>query len=216
MKKIIFLSILSILCIRCSDNELNNLENGNQIKIETQSLVSKSVENNIDSLFYNYVNSVEYKESNRLIHIFLNKIKVPVTADDFNTKAEMFEWIGLNLNKTDFVSLEEAQAECLPISNLIETTFINNQELFEFIGVSDPEIVTFYSEKWMLNTTTEDDHCTKQIKTCEANALAAFLHLVLSYRGSSESAAAYEDAQWAFGRSMTVCANNFEACVAAS
>jgi len=203
-----------ILCIGCSNSELNNSENSDQIKIETQPLVSKSVENNIDSLFYNYVNSVEYKESNRLIHIFLNKIKVPVTADDFNTKTEMFEWIGLNLDKTDFASLEEARTECLPISNLIETTFNNNQELLEFISVSDPETVTFYAEKWMLNTPTGDDPCTVQIKACEANTLVAFLTLVISYRGSSESLDAYDDAQWAFNRSMIVCANNFEACVA--
>lgn len=190
----------SIHSIECSDSELNNSENSDQIKIETQSLVSKSVENNIDSLFYNYVNSVEYKESNRLIHIFLNKIKVPVTADDFNTKTEMFEWIGLNLDKTDFVSLEleEARAECLPISNLIETTFNNNQELLEFISVSDPETVTFYSEKWLLNTPTGDDHCTEQIKTCEANALASFLALVKFHRGGPDSLNAFDDAQWLF------------------
>ena len=66
----LFVKLNSILCIGCSDSELNNSENGDQIKIETQSLVSKSVENNIDSLFYNYVNSVEYKESNRLYIIF--------------------------------------------------------------------------------------------------------------------------------------------------
>lgn len=172
------------------------------------------MEDNIDSLFYNYVNSVEYKESNRLINIFLNKIKVSVTADDFNTKTKMFEWIGLNLNKTDFVSLEEDRAECLPISNLIETTFNNNQELLEFISVSDPETVTFYSEKWLLNTPTGDDHCTVQIKTCEGNASASFLALVKFHRGGPDSLNAFDDAEWAFESSMKVCADNFEACVA--
>lgn len=213
MKKFFIFSTLAILLIGCSDSEINNPENIDVVKIETQQ-ASKSVEDNIDALFYNYINSFEYKESNRLLNIFQAKFKVSVSKDDFNTDTEMLQWIGLNLDKTYFSSLEEAQTEWQPISNLLEINYNNNQELFEFVRTSNLNVSIPYFEKWILRTTTEDDECTKQIKQCEMNALVAYVKIVVESGGGTESLDAIRSAHFMYNKSMTVCADNFEACVA--
>lgn len=213
MKKFFIFSILSILFIGCSDNEINNQENIEEVKIETKQ-ASKSVENNIDSLFYNYVNSFEYRESNRLLSIFHSKFKTAITEEDFNTTNEMLQWIDLNLDKTNFTSLEEAQTEWQPISNLLEINFNNNQELFQLIRVSDIETSIYYFEKWSVKTTTEDDHCTKRLKDCEAKARNEFIFDVVMTMGGNDALGAYADAHYIFNLRIRNCANGFEECVA--
>jgi len=215
MKKFFIFSVISILFIGCSDSEINNHENVDEVKIETLQ-AARSVENNIDSLFYNYVNSFEYKESNRLLSIFQSKFKTSITEEDFHTTNEMLQWIGLNLNKTDFNTLEEAQIEWQPISNLLEINFNNNQELFQFIRVSDIETSVYYFEKWTAKTTTKEDDCTERLKDCEAKARNEFIFDVVMTMGGNDALGAYADAHYMFNLRISNCANGFERCVANS
>lgn len=215
MKKIFIFSVLSIFFVGCIDSEINNPENVYEVKIEPKQ-ASKSVENNIDSLFYNYVNSFEYRESNRLLSIFHSKFKTAITEEDFNTTNEMLQWIGLNLDETDFTSLDEVQTEWQPISNLLAINFNKNQELFEFIKVSDPEISTYYFEKWIINTTTGDDPCTKRLKACELKAMTELIHDVMSTIGGPNALNGYATAHFWYNYRMVRCADGFEECVANS
>lgn len=215
MKKIFIFSTITLLFIGCNESEFINQENVDELKIETRQ-VSKSTENRIDTLFYNYVNSFEYKESNRLLNIFQAKFKVPVSEDDFSTISEMLHWVGLNLDKTDFNSLEEATTEWQSISNLLAANFYNNQEFFEFVRTTEKSISMPYFEKWFLKNTTEDDECSKQIKTCEMNALVAYVDAIMVYGGSTKSFEATRQAHWLYINHIRICANNFEECVANS
>ena len=61
---------------------------------------------------------------------FQTKFRVFVSQDDFNSEIEMLQWIGLNLDKTDFTSLSEAQLKWQPISNLLEINYNNNPILW--------------------------------------------------------------------------------------
>ncbi|WCM40879.1 hypothetical protein MG290_07795 [Flavobacterium sp. CBA20B-1] len=216
MKKIFIFNILSILLLGCSDTGIGNQEDIHDVKFATQQTY-KSMENDqIDSLFYNYINSFEYKESNRLLSIFQAKFKISVSKDDFNTETEMLQWIGLNLEKTDFNSIEDAEVEWQPISDLLELSFNNHQEVLNFIRGSQPEISIYYFEKWLTKTSTDEDPCTKQLKTCEANALANLIDDVIFTAGGPDALNAYRSAHFFFNKSLTVCADNFELCVANS
>lgn len=203
-----------MLYIGCnSDND--PLKNLDEIKTETKQ-VSKSVENNIDSLFYNYVNSFEYKESKRLLNIFHAKFRVPVSKDDFDTEIEMLQWIELNLHKTDFTSLDQAKAEWQPISNSLENSFNNNQELFQFISTSDHEISMYYFKKWVKQTTSGGDTCSEDLDACELKVLGEFVEQVSRSEGGNVSMKVFKSAFFFYGEGMKRCADNFEECVANS
>jgi len=118
--------------------------------------------------------------------------------------------------KLDFTSLSEAQLKWQPISNLLEINYNNNQELFEFIRNSNPEVSIYYFEKYIIKNTTEEDLCTKQLKQCEANALTALINEVAYSAGGPEALIVYRIAHFFFNKSIQTCANNFEACVANS
>ncbi len=140
MKKILLLCILS-LGLSCSNadsdtqiNEKNSSTTNNQAK------GAPSIEDDIDQLFYNFVNSYEYLESKKLVLNFNNKFNVSISESDFTNAEEMISWIENNIDKTSFSSLNEAKLEWNSIVSLTEQKIVNHPQLFEFIKITDAKI----------------------------------------------------------------------------
>jgi len=216
MKKILLLCILS-LGLSCSNadsdtqiNEKNSSTTNNQAK------GAHSIEDDIDQLFYNFVNSYEYLESKKLVLNFNNKFNVSISESDFTNAEEMISWIENNIDKTSFSSLNEAKLEWNSIVSLTEQKIVNHPQLFEFIKITDAKITKKYFEKWIvISPITFNDDCDRERKDCEGRVLSNYLTDCLQagfYTGSARAMVmAYADLS--FDRGMAACGSSYRSCM---
>lgn len=176
MKKIIIL--LGIILTLSSCNEDNNLndfssdseQTGNE-NLKTASKVN-SIDNEIDVMFYEYINSREYINYENAVVTFYKKLNINYLNDDNFSNTEIIAWIGQNISTTSFTNLNSAKLEFDNLVNLknIELSKFKNVE--NFFKHSDYHALKFYYDKWLRfgNTTSNDNPCLTDFEDCNDRA----------------------------------------------
>ncbi|WCM40988.1 hypothetical protein MG290_08440 [Flavobacterium sp. CBA20B-1] len=216
MKKLFLLCIASIFVMSC-DNDAESINSDKQTEQvnSTQERTNVQISNEIDQLFYNYVNSAEFTEYQILVNQFVVNLKIDVTEFNFTTEQEFFSWIDSNIEQTEFGSVEVAKAQWNAMKNYTQIRLNNHSELFNFIKIKDSSILLPYFVKWLGNNniTTSDD-CDKQLTDCEDRAFGYYIEDLSKALLMKEGGNVYvQVADLYYERRISRCAAKYRDCM---
>ncbi|WLD23155.1 membrane lipoprotein lipid attachment site-containing protein [Flavobacterium dauae] len=181
MKKIIITLGLILTLSSCNqDNNLNEVYgDSQQIENENLKTVSKvnSIDNEIDQMFYEYINSREYINYENAIVTFYKKLNINYLNDSNFSNTEIITWISQNISTTSFTNLNSAKLEFNNLVNLKNIELSKFENVEKFFKYSDYQTVKFYYDKWLHfeNTTSNDNPCVTDFEDCNDRADSRYL-----------------------------------------
>lgn len=154
MKKILLLCSVAFI-LSCSSESIENdtiSSKESQSENSTKSVNSVNsetppIENDIDQMFFNYVNSSIYSETQNAIVDFNTDLNW--LAVEFDSSTEMLSWIGSNIDLTNFGSISNMQSKWSTIVNLKQQERDQFPQIFEFIENTDLNVSSLYLNKWL-------------------------------------------------------------------
>lgn len=177
MKKIIVLLSFVGLFSCSSDNEIRN-EDNTETNITNSIKSNGNINDDIDRMFYEYVNSIEYREFNIALSSFYDKLNIDNREIDFEIKENsIMDWVELNLHSTDFVSLDSASTEWRQVVDLKDAEFKKFPQVTDFIVKNSEQKVLPYITKWLnpYQSSTNNVDCGEQFDDCNLNADIRFI-----------------------------------------
>jgi|SRR5690554_127908 len=182
-------AILTMGLFSCSDEEMIN---SHQEELITVNLKADSsplppVETEVDSMFYEYVTSDIFIEIKGLISGFNEDLNFDDTPDEIDTSEKLFVWISNNIDKTNFVSVDEAEIRWnnLAVLREYEINLFPNIYIF-FENASEEEFVEAIG-KWFPNQNiTTSNNCEQELKSCNDKAnkdYKEYMDWALSHEG---------------------------------
>lgn len=176
IKSLYIATAVLVITISCSDN---NIENDLNIENESNNNFNKKTNIEIidetDIIFYNYINSLEYNNAkNQRIKFFekINNQNVEITD-----KTELFNWLNLNLETTNFHNLDEAHEMWNELENLTMKNLEINDQYFNLFLSADEELLKNKINKWFNEpkATNNNVDCEKHLKSCEDSVLKDYM-----------------------------------------
>jgi len=172
-------TILSAGLFSCSnDNETNEPENST-VENTTTTASRPIISDELDVFYYNYYNSDEYNVYSSSVNLFYSKLK---TFKPFNNENELLDWVSLNLDSTDFTSLQEVENSL----NLMDTNYFKLHTKFpefesNFINLKI-EVISDKIDKWFpgqsyVQTTGS---CYSDLKDCRKQASDTYAEKALA------------------------------------
>jgi len=178
MKKIIVLLSFIGLFSCSNDNEIRN-EDTTETNITNSVKSNSNINDDIDRMFYEYVNSTEYREFNFALSSFYDKLNIDNREIDFEIKENsIMDWVELNLHSTDFVSLDSASTEWQQVVNLKDVELKKFPQVTDFIVKNSEQKVLPYIAKWLnpYQSSTNNVDCEEQFDDCNTWADQQFFN----------------------------------------
>ncbi|WCM40989.1 hypothetical protein MG290_08445 [Flavobacterium sp. CBA20B-1] len=221
MKKILmFCSIAFVLsCSNDSDIKNESLNVNESSNVQSRPGIP-TIDDDIDQLFYNYINSDEFINSNVAHDEFFEKLNYSGDYSDIETKGELILWINQNISLTQFQNSEMALSELNSLLNLKRAKYNEFRELYLYIENAPVLEVTARFDKWFLNenTTNSETDCAKDYKSCKTTAhnsyTTAIKTLKLSDASPEEKDAAATVAEDKYKSDMKGCKDTYKLCEA--
>lgn len=205
----------SILFMFSCSNDNNST--ANEISIKNFRVLN--IENEIDEMFYEYVNSQEFIDFNNASNDFyykLNLIDEQIEEIDFS---DIISWIAINISSTRFVSIEEAENEWENLITLKGVELHKFPQVVDFVVSADNADVRFYFDKWIFEptqTTTNNEECEEEFDICNKAADDNYFGQVTQILNESAGKvrnSLMSQASQAYIRNLVFCANNFNTCL---
>ncbi|WP_277632444.1 hypothetical protein [Avrilella dinanensis] len=219
---IFLVSALSFTLWSCSSDEnikaSENTEETNQnIMSVTSNSNNPSIENEIDQMFYEYVNSDIYIEVRGLLYDFNDDLNYDGNIEDINTESKLFDWIENNIRTTKFESVSDAQNKWEHLGQKLKVEISTFNLIYQYIvstPISEVEVVI---HKWLIpNSTFSDrDICRERFKACNMEAAGKFAIASLNALNLTTGLADYKKQQAAlntFINNTQTCASNYKKC----
>lgn len=207
--------ILSLSLFSCSgDNHINS----NEINTETSAKTASRpiISDELDVFYYNYYNSDEYNVYNSSVNAFYSKLN---NFKSFNNENELLDWTLLNLDSTDFTSLQEVENSL----NLMKTNYFKLHTKFpeferNFINLKI-EVISDKIDKWFpgqsyLQTTGS---CYSDLKDCRKKASNTYAEKTLALvkeGGFDNSTTSYKKSEInkEYSNAVDACIKTYEDC----
>jgi hypothetical protein len=173
------------------------------------------IENEIDEVFYEYFNSQEYADAYDVIDLFNNKVNNSYIIKNSKTKTELFNWIGSNLELTNFFNIEEANTLWNHKTNLQNLKFNKYPQFLDIIKRSDSELILLSYEKWepIYYTESSNKPCWQQTDDCRAEARARFIQCVKEVKDGDGGIDAVLFEEDAYVDAQNACKDAYNACI---
>ncbi|SEI04472.1 hypothetical protein SAMN02927937_02931 [Paenimyroides aquimaris] len=216
MKKLILCFSL-IFAFSCSNSDVQEDVNNNLTETNTlQARTTPAVDDEIDQIFFDFVNSEEYMLSKSLMNDFSTNFLTNVTPSDFNTKEEMLSWIGNNIGQTTFNSVSEAELKWNEIHSWTVVKIANHPEYYDYLKNASLSSKIIYFKKWIVQPiVNNNDDCERELNDCETSAMNYYIQDYMHaafYDGSTrDSAISYAD-YWYQNR-ISACGRNYRSCM---
>lgn len=210
MKKIVlFLSaILVVSCSNQDENEVLNSSNMNAAAREQKIVIT----NEIDQMFFDYVNSESYMKMTQLSNSYLNKLKVNPSGLNFESETQMFSWLETNIHLTSFENLTEAKVKWQEFKHVVEIDVVSNKRVRDYIKSAPLNDVVFYIGKWQFSIVSSENECDKTFSQCVATATANYIAANVT-SAMSGYYFGYALAQMTFTTDTNWCMHDFINCV---
>src|SRR5690606_24998993 len=175
MRKILICCGIALLLSCSNDSEVKKETDNINAALNVQSKSSTSnedgepeIEDDIDQLFYDYKNSIEFFNAENAHKTFFSKLKYTGDYENIKTHSKLILWIESNIAITEFPSVNEAITE---LNNLINLEKIKEERfvvLFDFIKTAPiDEVVSRFSKWFPANIMeTSGSKCDKIFKEC--------------------------------------------------
>lgn len=170
--KNLFLSLSVLLIFACNNESdlntpLNQTENNKDLKSR-----SYPIENEIDQMFYDYVNSSQFINYDLASKAFFNKLNINNSnRASFISSENIIDWISLNLSSTNFSSISSAQSEWDNIVNLKFEELQQFINITEFVISSPNSLSLTYYKKWVFGPyNTTNSPCQEEYNQCNNDA----------------------------------------------
>lgn len=177
MKKILFIFGV-IFFLSCSGNEENSIENIEPKNSYGQaSKPSPQVENAVDAMFYEYVNSDIYIEIDGLISSFNKDLNKDGNKRTFETEEALFSWIKSNIHLTSFKSVQEANQRWTRIKERKGMELRKFNPIYQYIVSAPQKEVVQVLNKWLVpqfNTSIAGD-CETSLLSCTLSANHSYM-----------------------------------------
>ena len=212
MKKIIVLLSFIGLFSCSDDNEIRN-ENVTENNVENSIRGNNNINDDIDRMFYEYVNSTEYHEFNMALKSFYQKLNVDKSDVEFDIeRVEVMEWVELNLDVTEFTNLERANQEWQQVVNLKDVELKKFPQILDFIVKNTEQKVLPYITKWLNpnHNSTNDVDCDEQFDICN---ITADMRFISNIRAFSNDPNGIEKADMIYMDNLWFCARQFNSCI---
>jgi len=175
MKKILMLCTIAFV-VACSSDLSESVNESTQTnEASTNQVMSvtsedqPTIDDNIDQLFYDYVNSQEFFNAENAHNAFFSKLNYSGDYEEIRKPGKLLLWLENNITITDFANISEATGE---LNNLINLETIKEDTfstLFTFIKTAPIDQVVSRFSKWIYNNnlvTTNNKKCNDTFKNC--------------------------------------------------
>ncbi len=214
MKKIILLSIITLM-YSCSDENNNvSIENQKLENVATRPL--PPIETETDAMFYSYVTSDIYIEVKQLMMDFNEALNFDGFDEEIDTDEELFDWINNNIDQTNFTSISEAHNRWELIKNRNAEKVSQFNDIYDFILDAPFDEATLMIHKWLVEPVTSGsggDNCDGKFDNCTRRATEGYIlrsHSMEEY-GSTEEKQRHSDIM--FERDNEKCRNEYKKCL---
>lgn len=221
MKKIAIIFLSTFLMFSCSND---STENGYEQELNNTTYSKGALfvydEAYADSIFSNYVQSGIYLNLKVESDNYFSKFHDLSFFENINTGEEVFIWVSGNIDLTDFVNVDEAQAGWNHIGSLRGIALQAFPEIYEFILEAPQELVVESLDKWLgePRQVTGNDNCDEELKRCEDFAWNSYRHSMLEHlgdamAGNENAIVSLSLAEGHFLWQIQNCAYRFEDCI---
>lgn len=227
MKKILMLCIIAFV-VACSSDSADPLNETTQTnEVSTKQVMSVTSENEptiddeIDQMFFDYVNSQEFFNAENAHNTFFSKLNYTGDYEEIRKPGKLLLWLENNITITNFANISEATGE---LNNLIHLETIKEDTfntLFTFIKTAPIEQVVSRFNKWIyinnLETTFDTKDCNKDFKNCQDGVSTQYqLEIRENYASTNcsedEIKASNLAAKQAYQDGMNRCKDSWNAC----
>ncbi|WCM40878.1 hypothetical protein MG290_07790 [Flavobacterium sp. CBA20B-1] len=183
MKKILMLCTIAftVACSSDSAESVNELTQTNEVTTnQTMSVTSEdepTIDDDIDQMFYDYVNSQEFFNAENAHISFFSKLNYTGNYNNIKKVSTLILWVENNLATTNFVTVSEAEAELTSLISLEKIKEDKFSALFNFIKTAPLKDVIFRFNKWIYPNnlvTTNNQKCHDILKNCMDSVSAQY------------------------------------------
>lgn len=216
MKKILFLACSLTVIFACStENETEFNQNQNQPTEKTAARTYSASE--VDEMFSEYVNSIEYinlKNANIAFNLKMGSLSTPASLSN---ESEFLSWIELNINQTDFVNMGQVHSDWNNIKELNSEIYTKFPQVTDFIVSGPDELVISKLKQWTVTspTSSSDCPCCDDYNECSETAIWFYQSTMMASNNAiSEDGRVFFKAvaERNYQEALAVCWANLQAC----
>src|SRR5690606_11956759 len=171
-----------IACSSDSSESVNEHTQANEITTnQVMSVTSEdqpTINDEIDQMFFDYVNSQEFFNAENAHNTFFSKLNYSGDYEEVRKPGKLLLWLENNITITNFANISDAKAELNDLVILEKIKENKFNVLFNFIKTAPIDQVVSRFNKWIyindLPTTLDTKDCHKDLKKCQDTVSAQY------------------------------------------
>ncbi|SEH99211.1 hypothetical protein SAMN02927937_02589 [Paenimyroides aquimaris] len=221
MKKNLMLCSIAFLaaCTNEPSEGVGVFNNSNEVSTNQLKSVNSdyqpTIDDSIDQLFYDYVNSNLFINTTIAQNELNAKLRFNGDYDDIDTYYKLTTWVASNLDSTEFSDYDEAILEINTVLNLVGQKYEEFPEVFSYIEDAPISQVKVRVEKWLFpeNTTTTTGPCEYTFGTCKDGVSDKYVTTLKELKDSEDGIEKYNGANNAeneYNKGMNKCKDDYK------
>jgi len=221
MKKILMLCSIAFILSCSNDSDVKNeyLNTNESLNVQSKSgssVETPKVEDDIDQLFYDYINSEDVINTNTIQNEFNEKLNFKGDYNQINTHEKLTNWVRSNIHLTEFSDVESAITEINYVTNLVKTEYTKFSGFYHYIENAPISDIVRRIDKWfpldvVIGT---NSNCDATLKSCTdgvSDTYAKTLKMLKDDDSSNKHVAA-NNAEAAYNSGMKKCKDDHKTC----